>query len=146
MLAHADRGPPGPKVDSDVAGDAGSGSAGGEGRCAEGEPSEAGDTAGRSDFTAAGEPILALVRQGVPRPARAGPLGQGETGALCRRLRRAGALFDAQLARVDRGEVGNLDGVGDQPREDAGGEPERETSAPGLSGVHVPIRPRPERA
>ncbi len=32
LPAHADRGPTGPEADSDVAGDAGGGSAGGEGR------------------------------------------------------------------------------------------------------------------
>jgi len=52
--AHADRGPTGPEADSDVAGDAGRGSAGGEGRHAAGEPSEKGNTAGRSD-----SPLLA---------------------------------------------------------------------------------------
>ena len=35
--------------------------------------------------------------------------------------------------------VENLDGVGDQPGEDARGQPDGEASAPGLSGVHVPI-------
>jgi site-specific DNA recombinase len=36
------------------------------------------------NFTAAGESLLALVRQSVPRLARAGPLGEGKAGALRR--------------------------------------------------------------
>ncbi|MGH9455602.1 MAG: hypothetical protein ACRD2O_16710, partial [Terriglobia bacterium] len=47
MPAHADRGPHGPEVDSPVAGDAGGGGVAGEGRRAESEPPETGNTAGR---------------------------------------------------------------------------------------------------
>ena len=49
VSAHANRGPVGLEADSEVAPDAGGGSAGGEGRHAEGEPSEEGNAAGRSD-------------------------------------------------------------------------------------------------
>jgi site-specific DNA recombinase len=39
---------------------------------------------GRSHLAAVGKPLLALVRQGVPRAGRAGALGKGKAGALRR--------------------------------------------------------------
>jgi len=75
-----------------------------------------------------------------------GPVGQGQTGALGRRFGGAGALRGAAADRVHRSEAGNLDGPGDQPGKDAGGEPEGEEGEPGLSGVHVSVRPRPARS
>src|SRR5262245_47521002 len=77
---------------------------------------------------------------------RAGPLGQGEAGALCRRFCGAGATAEPEIGGLDRGEVGDLDGTGDQPGKDARGGVEAGRSEPGLSGIHVSVGPEPNRA
>src|SRR5208283_6062554 len=120
LFADADRGPERLEADPAVAGSSGGGAARGIGRTASNQPAEAGNTAGRSDFAPAGQPVSALVRQGVSPGERSGPLGQGQTGALRRRLCGAGAAADAATGGMDRDEAGILDGAGDQSGEDAG--------------------------
>ena len=56
--------------------------------------------AGRGDLAAAGEHLPALVRQGVPPRRWPGPLVQGQTGAVCGRLRRAGAVSKPAVAEL----------------------------------------------
>jgi RNA-directed DNA polymerase len=62
------------------------------------EPLKTGNAAGRGDLTPACEHVPALVRQAVSfGPIWTGAVGKCQTGALCRRLRRAGALAGPQL-------------------------------------------------
>ena len=106
-----------------------------------------GNAAGRGDFAAAGEPVPALVRQAVSSSRWAGPVGQGQAGALRRRFRGAGALSEA--TRLTGWIEAKLEGW-------LGLEINREKtrvvnlqgrrSESGLSGIHVPLRRGPARA
>src|SRR5450432_1622532 len=62
--AEARGGPFGVEADSHVASSASGGAAGRKGRPQQVEPTEEGDASGRGDFTAAGQCVSALVRQG----------------------------------------------------------------------------------
>ena len=100
----------------------------------------------RGDFPAAGEPLPALLRQGVPCAGGTGALGKGKAGAVRRRLRGVGAPSEPAPAHLHRDEAGELDGVGDQSGEDASGESEARRDKPGLPRVHVSVRSRPQGA
>src|SRR5580658_8685350 len=73
-------------------------------------------------------------------------MGGGQVGALRRRLRGAGALSGDSSDRLDRIETRRLAWVGDQSGENARGEPQGRRGESGLSGIHVPLLRRPERA
>src|SRR6202034_1789361 len=90
--------------------------------------------------------VPALVRQAVSSSRRAGPVGGGQDGALRRRFRSAGALSRDSSDGLDRIETRRLAGIRDQSGENTGGEPEGRRSESGLSGIHVPLLRRPERA
>jgi hypothetical protein len=96
-----------------------------------------GNAAGRGNFASACEPIPALVRQTVSSGRWTSTVGERQTGALCRRLCRAGALSGATSARLDRREDREMAGTGDQPRQDARGGSEGRESESGFSGLHV---------
>ena len=74
-----------------------------------------------SHFSAAGEPVSALVRCAVPRAARSGALGRRQVGAVCRRYGDAGAGVDGGAERLRGVEAGRQVRTGDQSREDARG-------------------------
>ncbi len=95
--AHASGGPECAEADPDVAGDPSRGTGGEKAQPEKVEPPATGNAAGRSDFAAAGESVPALVRQTVSSSRWAGPVGEGQAGALCRRLCRAGALSGSHV-------------------------------------------------
>src|ERR1035437_1729 len=110
------------------------------------EPAEEGDAAGRGSLAAAGEPVFALVRRLVSRPAWAGTKGRCQTGALRRRFRGAGETDGIGDHRVYRVATGKEVPVGDQPGKDARGGPAGTRGESELSGIHVSERPRSEKA
>src|SRR5262249_51378243 len=77
-------GPVGLEVDPDVVGGAGGRAEGGAGRRRYRGPGKERNAAGWSRFAVAGEPVFALVRRFVSRPARASAMGRCQTGALRR--------------------------------------------------------------
>ena len=87
---------------------------------------EAGDAAGRGDLAAAGQPVPALVRQGVPLRAT-----DRRSWANARLVRYAddfvvmARYLGNRPGGVHGNEAGRTDGPEDQPREDADGEPAR---------------------
>ena len=127
------------QADSDLAGSARGRTARDEGRSAEGEPVAEGNAARGSDLAVVGEPVLALVRHGVS------PSGGPAHWAKAKLVRYAddfvvlARLAEPETGGVDRGEVGNLDGIGDQSGQDAGGGAEAGRSESGLSGIHVSV-------
>ena len=66
-------------------------------------------------------------------------MGQGQAGALCRRLRRVGVSSKPEAGWVPGVEAGSLDGIGDQSGEDTGIALGAEGSELGLSGIYVPV-------
>src|ERR1041385_8493884 len=70
-------------------------------------------------------------------------MGQGQTGPLRRRFRRAGAGSEGGTGSIHRVETGTVDGIGHQPEEDADCGSEADGGQSGFSGIYVPIRPRP---
>lgn len=68
----------------------------------------------RSHLAAVGEPLPALVREGLSWARRARHMGQSQAGALCRRLRRPGSLRRAAAGHVDRDLVGRTLSAHDQ--------------------------------
>src|ERR1017187_9662961 len=110
------------------------------------EPAKEGDAAGRGSLAAAGEPVFALVRRLVSRSARARAKGRCQAGAVRRGFCGAGETDGIGDHRVYRVAAGRKVPVGDQPGKDASGGPTERGSESELSGIHVSVRPRSERA
>ena len=110
------------------------------------EPAAEGNAAGRGDFAAAGQPVPALVRQGVSRAEGPAQWAKAKLVRYADDFVVLARYQSPELRGLDRIEAGRLAGVGDQSGEDAGGEPEGRGSESGLSGIHVSVRPGPARA
>src|SRR6266567_1249324 len=110
------------------------------------EPGKEGDAAGRGSIAAAGQLVFALVRRLVSWSGRAGSESRCQTGALRRRFCGDGETDRVGDRRVHRIATGRKVPVGDQSGQDASGESAGERGKSELSGIHVPVRPRPERA
>src|SRR5437667_9355725 len=109
------------------------------------EPAKEGDATGRGSLAAAGQPVFALVRRLVLRPARAGAKGRCQAGALRRRFCGAGETDGHGNHRVHRITAGRKVPVGDQSGQNARGGSAGRRGESELSGVHVSVRPRSER-
>src|ERR1035441_7135354 len=110
------------------------------------EPAKERDATGRGSLAVAGEPVFALVRRFVSRTGRAGSKGRCQAGALRRRFRGDGETDGIGDDRVHGVTAGREFPTGDQPGKDAGGGLAGRRSEPELSGIHVSVCSRSERA
>ena len=109
-------------------------------RAAGGVVRRQGNAAGRSDLAAAGEPLsctgstrCSTLPDGPAQWAKAKLVRYADDFVVMARYQ------GPAPQQLHRREVGSLDGTGDQPGEDARGEPAGGGSEPGLPGLHVSV-------
>jgi len=142
VRADASGGPLGAAPDTDVAA-----SALVKGRTEASPPLSAttGDTAGRRDFAAAANIYLHWFDKAFHPRRRAGPMGQCQAGAVCGRLCGAGAVSKPATAGFIEDKLEGWLGLTVNREKTRVVELQRTQGEPGLSGLHLPVRPRPPR-